>query len=575
MSIISAPVNSAFPESLRDRARKCVLLVEDNPADVVLLAVMLEESPSEFRLESTATLLAAKERLQLGGVDLILCDLHLPDSRRDATVAALRDAACGVPIVVLSGLDDEVAALAMVECGAQDYLVKGRITNALLVRTMRYALERQRSQAELQRAHDELDERVTERTAELAQMTAQLRETLEQLQQAQQRIVQQERLRALGQMASGIAHDFNNSLAPIVGYTDLLLHSKRVSPAQATEYLQLIHTAARDSANVVSRLREFFRYRDEHDVFAPVMLNDLVRQVIGLTRPRWHDQALGRGVEIEVVAELQSVPAILGSESELRELLVNLIFNAADAVRGRGTIFCRTFCRDGAAVVQIADTGVGMSEKVRLRCFEPFFSTKAERGTGLGLAMVHGIVRRHEGEIEVVSAPGHGTTVSLTLLAFDDAVVPELAIRRPARSRPLRVLVVDDEPSVREILDACLTEEGHTTVMACDGREGMEKFVAGEWDVVLTDRAMPQMSGDVFAAAIKAHSPAMPVVLVTGFADLMQETGDHPKAIDVIVRKPFTLETLRTGIAQALALHPAAEGTACETPRYAVAALCT
>ena len=362
-----------------------MLLVEDNPSDVGLLEAILEERASGITLEVASSLAAALSRLASGGIDIILADLHLPDSHEDETVAKLR-AEANIPVVVLSGNQDEELALQMVDHGAQDYLVKGRIDHASLVRTLRYALDRHNSRLELQQAHDELEQRVAERTSELSDTASRLEDALLQLQQAQQRLVQQERLRALGQMASGIAHDFNNALAPIVGYSDLLLQSRHISPEKVKEYLQIIRTAAQDSTSVVGRLREFFRYRDEHDIFGPVNLNDLIWQVMSLTRPRWKDQALGRGVEIQFLTDLQQVPTIFGSESELREMLVNLVFNASDAIHANGgTILCRTFATDGGAAIQVIDTGCGMSEEVKLRCFEPFFSTKGtQHGSGLG-----------------------------------------------------------------------------------------------------------------------------------------------------------------------------------------------
>lgn len=547
-----------------------VLLIEDNVADACLIAELLSEQTNGFCLVTERSLAAGLERLQKGDIMLILTDLRLPDSAQSHTVMALHAAAPAIPIVVLSGLEDEELALRTLKCGAQDYLVKGRIDHCTLLRTLRYALERHALSLDLRRAHDELESRVEERTAELGDIALRLDEALSQLQLAQRRIVQQERLRALGQMASGIAHDFNNALAPILCYSDLLLHSDRVTPENKIGYLRIIHTAAKDSSNVVSRLREFFRYRDEHDVFGPVKLDDLVQQAMDLTRPRWRDQALGRGVEIQFSLDLQRVPTVLGSESELREMLVNLIFNAADAIATgarAGTIFCRTLSRNGSAVLQVVDTGCGMPEEVRMRCFEPFFSTKGElHGSGLGLSMVHGIVRRHEGGIEIDSTPGQGTTVTISLLPYEDAPQTEVVVKGAESVNPLRVLVVDDEPSVREVLSICLWEDGHTVETAANGMEALGKIRSGELDIILTDRAMPGMNGDEFAAEARKIVPDLPIILVTGFADLMGDVGDRPEAIDVVVRKPFTLATIRAGIAKALGIAEQRKATKQQEP---------
>ena len=538
------------PQKTRMRPKIRVLLIEDNPAWVKLLRSLLEEQSAPVHLESVNEVGAALERMKRKDFDLILSDLALPDSPQQKTFARLRAGAPGTPIIILTGLDDEETAVRMVEQGAQDYLVKSRIDYHSLIGALRHAIERHRCQGELQDAHDELEEHVAERTAELGRTTAELQSALAQLQAAQQRIVQQERLHALGRMASGIAHDFNNALVPIVGLSELLLNATSIPQAKSDEYLRLIHTAATDGAEVVRRLREFYRSKDESDVFAPVSLNEIVRQVAALTRPRWKDQALGRGAQIEFELQLENVPLVSGCEAELRELLINLVFNAVDAIEHHGKIICRTFERNGSVALQIKDTGSGMSEEVRLRCVEPFFSTKADHGTGLGLAMAFGIVRRHDGEMEVTSSPGTGTTITILLVPHDPANVPEpkrAATARPVR--PLKILVVDDEPSVREVLEAMLREDGHTVITASSGAEALGLFREERWDLVMTDRAMPHMNGDVLAARLKQLRPEMPVILVTGFADVMRDVGDHPPAIDLIIRKPFTRDSLRAALA--------------------------
>ncbi|HEX5176450.1 MAG TPA: ATP-binding protein, partial [Chthoniobacteraceae bacterium] len=411
---------------------------------------------------------------------------------------------------------------------------------------------------ELRRAHNELEKHVAERTAELATTAGRLEEALAQLKEAQDRMVQQERLHALGRMASGIAHDFNNALAPIVGFSELLLKPSPTIQKKSREYLQLIHTAATDGAEVVRRLREFYRYRDEHDVFTPVAINDLVRQVAAMTKPRWRDQALARGAHINFLTELQHVPPVAGCEPELRELLINLIFNAIDAIEEDGTITCRTFTRNGSVILQLSDTGAGMSEKTRLRCLEPFFSTKADHGTGLGLSMVFGIVRRHDGTLEIESAPGEGTTITISLLPHEASKATPLPSPAAFSGGPLRILVVDDEPSIREVLRAYFKEDGHFVGVAIDGREGFELFCGGDWDLVVTDRAMPHLNGDQLAAAIKEIRPHVPVILITGFADVMSDVGDHPPAIDLVMPKPFTRDALRAAIGNAIARRSAA-----------------
>ncbi len=535
-----------------------VLLVEDSRVDVLILERLLSKDCEAFVVHTAGSMRAAIERLREGGIQLVVTDLTLPDTQDFQTLSAMQAAAPGIPIIILSGLSDEDVAVRMVEMGAEDYLVKGRIDRHSLIRAMRYGLERNRMKRELARAHEELEQRVQERTAELASTTFQLQGTLDQLQQTQDRMVQQERLSALGRMASGIAHDFNNALSPIVALSEQLLNPSPAVQAKSDEYLRLIHLAAKDSCAVVGRLREFYRYRDPHDVFAPVALNDLIRHVELLTKPRWKDQALGRGALIHFVTELEPLPPVSGNESELREMLTNLVFNAVDAIPEHGTITIRTFCRDGAVVVQTTDTGTGMSEDARIHCMEPFYTTKNERGTGLGLAMVCGIVRRHGGEIEIESAPGQGTTITVSLVAHAAASAPEPVVLPPMPPGALAILAVDDEELIREVLAVVLSEDGHHVETAENGAEGLQKLSVHPFDVVITDRAMPRMNGDQFAAAVRATHPDMPIILLTGFGDLMTAVGDSPSVFDVVASKPFTTDSLRAALSKALARHQTA-----------------
>jgi signal transduction histidine kinase/ActR/RegA family two-component response regulator len=381
-----------------------------------------------------------------------------------------------------------------------------------------------------------------------------------ELSRTQSRISQQERLNALGQMASGIAHDFNNALVPVAGYAELLLENpgELTNAERAAKYLELILTGVRDAASVVGRLREFYRRREGAETFTAVALNQLVEQAVALTRPKWRDEALRRGRSIEVRTTLAPGPPIRGNESELREMLTNLIFNAVDAMPEGGTITLRTSVRPAAAdgadpgaapevMLEVSDTGVGMTEEVRRRCLEPFFSTKGERGSGLGLAMVYGTVRRHRGTVDIDSAVGIGTTVIIRLPA-DSTPVPA-ATRTMSRGLALSVLVADDEPMARDVMTQFLSLDGHRVEAAADGREALEKFRAGRFDVVVTDQAMPILSGDQLARSVKALAPSVPVILVTGFGDIMTASGQVPAGVDSILTKPVSLATLREALA--------------------------
>ena len=244
-------------------------------------------------------------------------------------------------------------------------------------------------------------------------------------------------------------------------------------------------------------------------------------------------------------------------------MLTNLIFNALDAMPKGGTITIKTLRahpapetggdRSGApserVSLEVSDTGVGMTEETRQRCLEPFFSTKGERGSGLGLAMVYGTVKRHRGTLDLNSAVGAGTRVTLCFPA--ESATEALAPRRSALpARSLDVLVVDDEPMARDVMSQYLTGDGHRVQTASNGHEGLEQFKAGHFDVVLTDQAMPGLNGGELAGLIKALAPTVPVILITGFGDILEATDGQPAGVDLILTKPVSIAVLRETLAE-------------------------
>jgi signal transduction histidine kinase/ActR/RegA family two-component response regulator len=400
----------------------------------------------------------------------------------------------------------------------------------------------------------------------LAAHQAQLYEALQQayddLRQTQQAVMQQERLKALGQMASGIAHDINNAISPIALYTESLLEKEENLSARARDYLSTIQHAIEDVSHTVARMREFYRQREQQLALTPVKLNQLIQQVIDLSRARWSDMPQQRGIFIKIETELEpTLPQIMGVESEIREALVNLIFNAVDAMPEGGTLTLRTKVKDQPArlvSVEVSDTGVGMDENTRRHCLEPFFSTKGERGTGLGLAMVYGIVRRHTADIEIDSTPGKGTTMRINFPA--PATQPTTAAKDtqafvvPTR---LRLLVVDDDPLLIKSLRDALETDGHQVTTAGGGQDGVKAFrTASEkkepFAVVITDLGMPYMDGRQVAAAIKGISPTTPIILLTGWGQRLVSEGDIPPHVDHILNKPPKLRELRETLAQCM-----------------------
>jgi signal transduction histidine kinase/ActR/RegA family two-component response regulator len=384
-----------------------------------------------------------------------------------------------------------------------------------------------------------------------------LQKAYNDLRQTQQSVVQQERLRALGQMASGIAHDINNALSPVLAYADLVLRKEPGISAGSRKNLEHVKTAAEDIAHIVERMSEFYRRREHNTHLRLVNLNRVVEQVLDLTRPRWHDMAQSQGIAIKVETVLdESLPELYANESELRETLTNLVLNSVDAMPKGGVItlalrshsLTTEFFSESVPshiIVEVQDTGIGMDEKTRQRCLEPFFSTKRDRGgSGLGLAMVYGMMERHEGTIEIDSAVGKGTTMRLVFpVRQPPAKASPTSHTSRAAERPLRVLCVDDEPLLRELLKELLEFHRHTVVTADGGQAGLDAFQAarnsGEpFDAVVTDLGMPMVDGRKVALTIKTTSPSTPVVMLTGWGTMLNEKGDLPINVDAILSKP-------------------------------------
>ena len=386
----------------------------------------------------------------------------------------------------------------------------------------------------------------------LVEVNRDLKKALADLKSTQQQVIQQERLSAIGQMASGIAHDFNNTLMPILGFADLLLTNQTLldDKAETRKCLEMLRTAAQDAVNVVYRLREFYRPSANDEEFPVVDLAKIVQQAVSLTEPKWRHQAQANGLTISISTEFGALPIVAGEESALREVLTNLIFNAVDAMPEGGGIALETSIIEDRAVLKVRDTGTGMTEAVRRRCLEPFFSTKGERGTGLGLSMVYGIVERHRGQLEIQSEIGKGTTfiIKLPLAEEMPRESSTISAATTARSSSLKVLIVDDDPRIREVLSIYLRCDGHQVVTAVSGREALEKFRRGRFDLVVVDRAMPEMSGEQTARFIKQLNQNTPIIMLTGFGALREVTGSQPQAVDVVLDKPVTVDSLRRTI---------------------------
>jgi len=389
-----------------------------------------------------------------------------------------------------------------------------------------------------------------------------LQQAYDDLRQSQHTVMQQERLRALGQMASGIAHDINNAISPVSLYTESLLEREPNLSERARGYLTTIQRAIEDVARTVARMREFYREREAQLTLERVEVNRAVRQVVELTQPRWSDLPQQRGVMVDLKTDLaESLPDIMGAEHEIRDALTNLIFNAVDAMPAGGTLTVRTRrVMDGGGAervfIEVTDTGVGMDDDTRRRCLEPFYTTKGERGTGLGLAMVYGMIQRHSAELDIDSVVGQGTTVRLNFPARSSSEVSSSHQVTPAvLGRRLRILLVDDDPMLIKSLQDTLQEDGHVITATHGGQAGIDTFAAGlkrgdRFDIVITDLGMPHVDGRKVASSIKGLSSATPVILLTGWGQRLIAANDIPAHVDKVLSKPPRLHELRAALTE-------------------------
>lgn len=591
-----------------------VLIADDNVAQVQRLTHILESGG--LRVSSAANGKLALQLARSQKPSLVLSDVAMPEMTGYELCAAIKDdpRLGDVPVILVISLSDPQDVIRGLESRADNFIVEPydaeqlleRINFVLVNNPMRHSKQSstgleitfggqkhfitadrlqilnlllstyeaaryraneltftrdtlRESNRELQGATADLENRVKLRTRELEQSN-------EALRQAQQALIQQERLRALGQMASGIAHDIDNAISPIALYTEAMLEHETTLSERARGYLTAIQRAIDDVAQTVGRMREFYRPRARELQLADVELNPLVQQVIDLTRARWNDLAQRRGVMIEVKPELGvGLQSIRGAENEIRDALTNLIFNAVDALPQGGVIEVLTRMSsltgthgiiEPCVILEVTDNGVGMDEETRRRCLEPFFTTKGDRGTGLGLAMVYGMAKRHGAGLDIDSKVGHGTTIRLT---FRSGTPPgATSTRNPSpmfTARSLRVLLVDDDPALLESLRSSLTDEGHKVSSANGGQAGIDAFRDAQkggkpFDILITDLGMPYVDGRQVVASVRAMSPGTPIILLTGWGQHVAGENEGALQVDRVLGKPPRIRELRSALAE-------------------------
>ena len=532
-----------------------MLIIDDHESSAFALERILEKAGYAICITITDPV-EAVERFRQIKPDLVLLDLIMePITGIDVLkqTRALMPPRSQPPVLMLTADTTPEAKREALAAGATDFLSKPLDPVEVMLR-IKNLLHARALYQQCQVYSEGLERLVEKRTAELQRQARELEQTLTELKQTQRQVVQQERLRAVGTMASGIAHDLNNGLSLILGYGDMLLRANEKFPCGSVErrHLEAIVRAGQDNAQMVKRLREFYRPCAGKEVRQLVDLNDIVEETIALTAPRWQAESEAAGISIRIETELGTIPRIAAAPAELREVLTNLIFNAVDAMPGGGQVTFRTSEERGHVRLEVSDTGMGMTEETRANCLEPFYTTKGESGSGLGLSVSYGIIRRHGGTINIDTQQDRGVTFTIHFPACNADPSEPLKTESPRVPCALRILVVDDDSEIREIVSAYLAEDRHIVETAANATEALETFRAGWFDLVITDRAMPGMNGEQLAEAIHHIRPSEPVILLTGFADIINDPVSHTKSADLIVSKPARLDDLRSAITEVM-----------------------
>lgn len=356
---------------------------------------------------------------------------------------------------------------------------------------------------------------------------------------AQARAARSDKLRALGELAAGVAHNLNNSLTVIQGRAQLLLMRSAADEGNKKS-LEVITQAVGDCSQTLRRLLDFSRRNASRNSVA-VDLSELVTSSVEIARPKWQSESANRTGSIEVRVNAPRPVLALGDSSELREVVLNLIFNAVDAMSQGGTIEIGTSMEGSTARFWVADDGAGMTQDVVARIFEPFYSTKGERGTGLGLSASHGIIENHGGDINVTSEPGRGTRFDVILPLHESKPSVETAPVPVSEAKSARVLVVEDEEKVRVLLNDAFRTGGHEVTEATTGAEALKRLDGGEFDLMVCDLGLPELSGLHVARWVKEHQPDLPVIIASGFSEMITDEDYEKARIDEVIKKPYSV----------------------------------
>lgn len=513
-----------------------VLLIEDHEPDARLIHEMLQDTEMNgpngvyYQINWTQSLQSGLDQLGNTQCDVCLLDLSLPDSTGLETFRKAGNKEPELPIIVLSGLDDRSIAIQAVSEGAQDYLVKGHVDGNLLKRAMHYAIERKRIQIENERIQEQLH--------------------------------QSQKMEAIGTLAGGIAHDFNNLMTAIQGFTDVIMMKTNESDP-TFRALKQIRFAASSAADLTRQMLLFSR---RHPTKYQILnMNKVVDDLLVMLH-----RIIGEDIEIQTALD-QELSAIRADKGTVEQVILNLTVNARDAMPEGGTIcmttenvqFSEAFCKDkpefraGSFIrLRISDTGSGIPDDVLEHIFEPFFSSKGiGRGTGLGLSVVYGIVKQHEGWMDLRTEIGQGTTFDIYLPAVAQEVLED---EKPfsidsVQGEGKRILLVEDSEGVREFGLLALRENGYQVTAATNVDEAIRAFdqADGAFDLIITDVVLPDRTGLDLIEYVLNKKSSQNVLISSGYTDYKSQWPLIVEKGYPFLQKPYAFEELLRAVKQA------------------------
>jgi CheY-like chemotaxis protein len=571
-------------------AKGNILIVDDNPNNLRILVGMLTERGYKVRPAPNGDLALKSVRSTLP--DLILLDIKMPDMDGYEVCRRLKkdELAREVPVIFISALNETIDKVKAFGTGGVDYITKPfqieevmvRIATHMAMRNMqkrladqnarlrREVIERKRAEEALEIAHAELEKRVEERTAELAEATRKLREEIAERKQAEKERTTMERLyhraqklEAMGALAGGIAHDFNNIIGVIMGCAELsLLAVSKEDPIYP--HLEQIPNAVRRASDLVQQILTFSRQKDSEKKV--LQISTIIKEVLKMLRA-----SLPATIEIKQNINPES-GKVLADATQIHQVLINLCTNAAHAMRKNGGVLeimlanvDLTFddvkkyvdIKPGAYVkLTVSDTGTGMDPNIIECIFDPYFTTKKEgEGTGLGLAVVHGIISQYGGAIEVQSEPGKGTAFHILIPRIDHE--HKMTLKKEFGEPPKgteTILFIDDEKYLVELAKKILEYLGYQVVSSTSSIEALKLFMEGpdRFDLVITDMTMPHMTGDKLTEEILRIRPDIPIILCTGFSEMISEDKAKSLGIREYILKPLIMNNLAEKVRKVL-----------------------